>query len=202
AAVAMPNMALAVVVFIGFLLSLIGLAVTYFYYVSRNLFAWSFDRLAPSKLAEVRSNGAPWVSVLLIAVLAEIGLALSIYTTIFVQLNFTLFAVLTMLIPVICAIILPWKNKQAYEQAPSLVNKKVGGIPIISFFGCITLGYLFWMIYASYAYPAVGGYVTSAVVEFFLSVVVAGVIIFFAAKYVRAKQGIDLRYVYNRIPPE
>jgi len=202
AAVAMPNIALAIVVFIGFLLSLIGLAVTYFYYVSRNLFAWSFDRLAPSKLAEVRSNGAPWVSVLFITILAEIGLALSTYTTIFVQLNFTLFAVITMLIPVISAIILPWKNKQAFEQAPSLVNRKLGGIPTISLFGCITLGYLFWMIYASYAYPSVGGYVSATVVEFFLSVVVAGVIIFYAAKHIRASQGIDLKFIYNRIPPE
>jgi len=73
---------------------------------------------------------------------------------------------------------------------------------MISLFGCITLGYLIWMIYSCFAYPAVGGYVTSAVLEFFLSVIVAGVVIFYAAKYIRAKQGIDLKYVYNRIPPE
>jgi amino acid transporter len=202
AAVAVPNLALAAVVFVGFLLSLIGLCVTYFFYVSRNLFAWSFDRLVPAKLAEVKPNGAPWVSVLLITVLAEIGLALSIYTTIFVQLNFTLFAVLTMMVPVISAIILPWKNKQAFEQAPVLVNKKIGGFPLITLFGCITFGYLLWMVYASYAYPAVGGYVTGSVVAFFLSVVVAGVVLFYVARAVRAKQGIDLKFIYNTIPPE
>lgn len=202
AAVAMPNIALAVVVFIGFLLSLIGLAVTYFYYVSRNFFAWSFDRLAPEKLAEVKSNGAPWVSVLLITILAEVGLALSTYTTIFVQINFTLFAVLCMLIPVISAIILPWKNKQAFEQAPALVNKKVGGFPLITLFGSITFAYLLWMVYASYAYPAVGGYVSAPVVTFFLGVVVVGVIIFYGAKYIRGKQGLDLKFIYSSIPPE
>jgi amino acid transporter len=202
AAVALPNMALAFVVFIGFLLSLIGLAVTYFYYVSRNFFAWSFDRLAPESLARVKSNGAPWVSVLLITVLAEIGLALSTYTTIFVQINFTLVAVLCMLIPVFSAIILPWKNKQAFEQAPALVNKKVGGLPLITFFGCITFAYLLWMVYASYAYPAVGGYVTWSVLTLLLGVVVAGVVIFYAAKYIRAKQGLDLKFVYSNIPPE
>jgi amino acid transporter len=202
AAVAMPNIALAVVVFIGFLLSLIGLAVTYFYYISRNLFAWSFDRLAPSRFADVRSNGAPWFSVLIITVLCEIGLALSEYTTIFVQMNFTLQAALMMLIPVLSAIILPWKNKQAYEQAPALAARKVAGIPIISLFGCVTLGYLLWMIYSCFAYPSIGGYVTSGVLEFIVCVVVSGVIIFYAAKYIRAKQGIELKYVYERIPPE
>jgi amino acid transporter len=154
-AVAVPNVILADIVFVGFLLSLIDLTVTYFYYVSRNFFAWSFDRLAPESLAKVRANGAPWVSVLLITVLSEIGLALSIYTTIFVQLNFTLFAVLCMMIPVFSAIILPWKNKQAFEQAPVLVNKKIGGLPVITLFGSITFAYLIWMVYASYAYPAV-----------------------------------------------
>lgn len=202
AAVAMPNIALAVIVFIGFLLSLIGLAITYFYYVSRNFFAWSFDRLAPVSLSKVSPNGAPWVSVLLITILAEIGLALSIYTTIFVQINFTLFAVLCMLIPVFTAIILPWKNKQAFEQAPSLVNKKLGGLPLITLFGSITFAYLLWMVYASYAYPAVGGYVTGYVVALFLGVVVAGVILFYAAKYFRTKEGLDLKFIYSNIPPE
>lgn len=202
AAVAVPSIVLAFIVFIGFLLSLIGLAVTYFYYVSRCFFAWSFDRLVPAKLAEVRPNGAPWVSVLLITVLAEIGLALSTYTTIFVQLNFTLFAVLTMLIPVISAIILPWKNKQAFAQAPALVNRKVGGFPLITLFGSITFAYLLWMVYASYAYPAVGGYVSASVVTFFLGVVVVGVLLFYAAKYIRGKQGLDLKFIYNSIPPE
>ena len=202
AAVAMPNIALAFVVFIGFLLSLIGLAVTYFYYVSRCFFAWSFDRLAPAKLAEVRENGAPWVSVVLITILAEIGLALSTYTTIFVQINFTLVAVLCMLIPVISAIILPWKNKQAFAQAPALVNKKVGGLPLITFFGSITMAYLLWMVYASYAYPAVGGYVSQSVISLLLGVIVVGVILFYGANYVRTKQGLDLKFVYNSIPPE
>jgi basic amino acid/polyamine antiporter, APA family len=202
AAVAVPNIALAAVVFVGFLLSLIALCVTYFYYVSRNFFAWSFDRLAPESLARVKPNGAPWVSVLLITVLAEIGLGLSIYTTIFVQLNFTLFAVLCMMVPVISAVILPWKNKQAFQQAPSLVNRKIAGIPAITLFGSVTFAYLIWMVYASYAYPAVGGYITGSVVGFFLTVVVVGVVIFYVAKYYRAKQGLDLKFIYSSIPPE
>ena len=188
--------------FVGFLTSLVGLAVTYFYYVSRNLFSWSFDRLAPAKIAAVRPNGAPWVSVVLITILAEIGLALSQYTTIFVQLNFTLFAVLCMLVPVLAAIILPWRNKQVYEQSPVLVNKKLGPVPLISLVGCVTFGYLLWMVYASWAYPAVGGYITPAVVELFASVVIAGVVIFYVAKALRAKEGLDLKYIYSNIPPE
>jgi amino acid transporter len=202
AAVAQPNLILGAIVFVGFLLSLIGLAVTYFYYVSRSIFAWSFDRLAPSKLAEVRPNGAPWISVLLITVLAEVGLALSQVTTIFVQLNFTLFAVITMMIPVASAVILPWKNKQAFEQAPALVKKKFGPIPAITLLGSVTFAYLVWMVIASYVFPAVGGYVTAGVVELFLSVVIAGVVVFYLAKTLRAKEGLELKYIYSSIPPE
>ncbi len=202
AAVAQPNLILGAIVFIGFFLSLIGLAVTYFYYVSRNIFAWSFDRLAPAKLADVRPNGAPWVSVIMITVLAEIGLALSQYTTIFVQLNFTLFAVLCMMVPVLSAIILPWKNKQAFQQSPALVSKRVAGIPMITLFGSITFAYLLWMVYASYAYPSVGGYVGPNMILLFVSVLVAGIVLFYVAKAVRAREGLDLKYIYSSIPPE
>lgn len=202
AAVAYPNVALAVIVFVGFLLSLIGLAVTYFYYVSRNIFAWSFDRIVPEKLSAVRPNGSPWVAVITIAILAEIGLALSAYTTIFVQINFILFAVLTMLVPVFTAIIFPFKNREAFEKAMSYAKSKIGGVPLMTLIGIITFAYLLWMIYASYAYPAVGGYITSATVETFLSVVIAGIVIYYVAKYYRKRSGLDLALVYKSIPPE
>ena len=89
-----------------------------------------------------------------------------------------------------------------FTQAPALVNKKVGGLPLITLFGSITLAYLLWMVYASYAYPAVGGYVSPSVVGLFLGVVVVGVILFYSAKYVRTKQGLDLKFIYDSIPPE
>jgi len=40
------------------------------------------------------------------------------------------------------------------------------------------------------------------VISFFLGVVVVGVVIFYAAKYIRAKQGLDLKFIYSSIPPE
>jgi hypothetical protein len=58
------------------------------------------------------------------------------------------------------------------------------------------------MVYASYAYPAVGGYITSAVVELFAGVAIAGIAIFYIAKAVRAKEGLELKYIYSTIPPE
>ena len=202
AAVAQPNLALGAIVFLGFTLSLVGLVVTYFYYVSRNFFSWSFDRLVPAKISEVRPNGAPWVSVVIITLLAEVGLYLSEYTSIIgVQLNFTLFAVLCMMIPVLSAIILPWKNKQAFEQAPAIVNKKIAGVPLISLFGCVTFVYLVWMVYASFAYPAVFP-PTSGMVEMFIGTVIVGAALFYVAKYLRAKEGLDLKFIYSSIPPE
>ncbi len=202
AAVAYPNLALAIIVFIGFLLSLIALAVTYFYYVSRNIFSWAFDRLVPAKLAEVKPNGAPLYSVILITILAEIGLALSVYTTIFVQINFILFAVLCMLIPVFAALTLPFRKRQVFESAPEIVKRRVANIPLITLIGSITFGYLLWMIYASYAYPAVGGYITPYTIATFLSVAILGVVVYFVSKWYRAKQGIDLSVIYSEIPPE
>jgi hypothetical protein len=58
------------------------------------------------------------------------------------------------------------------------------------------------MVVASFLFPAVGGYVTPSVIELFLSVVIAGVVVFYAAKTVRAKEGLELKYIYSSIPPE
>jgi hypothetical protein len=82
------------------------------------------------------------------------------------------------------------------------VKRRVANIPLITLIGSITFGYLLWMIYASYAYPAVGGYITPYTIATFLSVAILGVVVYFVSKWYRAKQGIDLSVIYSEIPPE
>lgn len=44
--------------------------------------------------------------------------------------------------------------------------------------------------------------ISAGVIELFLSVVIAGVVIFYVAKTLRTKEGLELKYIYSSIPPE
>jgi len=202
-AVLLPNAILVALVMIAFVYTLVNLAQTYFFYCSRNIFAWAFDRVLPGKVADVSTRmRSPVVAMFLIACLAELGVYFSIYTTIFVQINFTLFAIITMLVPVTAAIIYPFTRKEQWKSGPSLVRKTIAGFPIMTLVGLITMGYLLWMIYASWAYPAVGGFITAGTLEIFVGVFVAGLVIFQAARYYRLKkEGLDIGLTFKEIPP-
>jgi len=201
--VLLPNAILVAVVMIGFVYTLVNLAQTYFFYCSRNIFAWAFDRVLPGKIADVSTRfRSPVVAMALIAILAEIGVYFSIYTTIFVQINFVLFAVITMLVPVLAVIVYPFVKKEQWASGPSLVKKSIGGLPLMTLIGIVTFGYLLWMIYASYAYPAVGGYITMNTVATFATVFIAGLVVFQLARWYRLKkEGLDIGLTFKEIPP-
>jgi len=202
-AVLLPNALLVAIVMIAFVYTLVNLAQTYFFYCSRNIFAWAFDRVLPGKVADVSSRlHSPVIAMALISFLAWIGVLLSQTTTIFVQINFTLFAIITMLVPVTAAIVYPFTKKEQWKNGPSLVRKTLAGIPLMTLVGIITMGYLLWMIYASWAYPAVGGFITAGTIEVFGGVFVLGLIIFQAARYYRLKkEGLDISLTFKEIPP-
>jgi hypothetical protein len=65
------------------------------------------------------------------------------------QLNFVFFAVCTQLIPVLAMTIFPFTKPDLFENSSAFVKRKVGGVPLITIVGGITMAYLLWMIIAS-----------------------------------------------------
>jgi len=61
-----------VLVMLSYLVSII----TWPFIVVRSLFAWSFDRILPAKIAQVDSKGNPWVAVLVATAVSEAYVAL------------------------------------------------------------------------------------------------------------------------------
>ncbi|RLE63510.1 MAG: hypothetical protein DRJ38_07410 [Thermoprotei archaeon] len=183
--------------------TLINLAQTYFFYGSRILFAMAFDRALPNWIAYVHSKlRSPIVSVTLAAIGAAIGVYLSVYTVIFVQFNFVLYACVVQLLPVTAAILYPFVRKEEFERAPSIVRFKIGPIPGITLIGIGTLLYLLWMIISQYLFPAVGGAIGLHTVAWFASFFVGGLIIFYVMRWYRLKtEGIDILWAYKEIPP-
>jgi len=204
AAILKPSFPLILIVFIAWVYTLINLAQTYFFYCSRIVFAWSFDRLIPESVCWIHPRlHSPIVAITIITVIAEIGVIdAALGGVMGAQLNFVFFAVCTQLIPVLAMTLFPYLKPDLFENASALVRRKVGGVPLITIVGGITMAYLIWMIIASFAFPAVGGRIGIGTLGTLVTFFISGIIVFYIARYYRMnKEGIDISWTFQSIPP-
>lgn len=206
ASVLQPNVIFFLIMAVGFIYTLINLAQTYFFYASRIMFAWSFDRIVPEWISEVdERTGAPRNAVILIAILAELGvLASAFYSVLFVQLNFVFYAAITMLVPVVAAIVYPYRKRELWEQGAGHVRWMIGGLPAMTVVGVGTLLFLLLLVGSPFIWPAVGfppEQVANSLL-IFASIVILGVIIFAASRWYRAsREGINIMATFAEVPP-
>jgi len=204
AAILKPNILMLWVVGIAWLWTLINLGQTYFFYCSRIIFAWSFDRLIPEKVCYIHPKlRSPIVAIAIITIIAWIGvLDAGTGGVMGAQLNFVFWAALTMFVPVTAATIFPFTKPDLFENSSAFVKRRIGKIPVITIMGGITLAYLLWMIIASFLYPAVGGRIGTTTLITFACVVISGIIVFYVARAYRlSKEGIDINWTFQSVPP-
>ena len=198
-----PNPILNAIIFIGFVYTLINLAMTYYFYCSRIIFAWAFDRILPEKIAHVsHKTGSPVVAISIIALISWLGVYLSTSTNVFVQLNFVFFAATVQLIPVLAAILYPYLKKDLWESGPKMIKVKFLGIPVMTLVGIITFLYLAWLIVASFLFPAVGGLIGIPTLTLLGSMFASGLLVFYVARwYRRHAEGLDIMHTFKSVPP-
>ena len=205
ASVLQPNVIFFLIMAVGFIYTLINLAQTYFFYASRIMFAWSFDRIVPEWIANVHTEtGSPRNAVLIIAILAEIGvLASAFYSALFVQLNFVFYAAITMLVPVAAAIVYPYRKRQLWEQGAGHVRSMIGPVPSMTLVGIGTFLFLLVLVASPFLWPAVGfGDQQATGLAIFAAIVIVGAVIFGAARWYRqSREGIDIMTTFQEIPP-
>jgi APA family basic amino acid/polyamine antiporter len=204
AAILKPSFPMLMIVTVGWVYTLINLAQTYFFYCSRIIFAWSFDRLVPEKVCYIHPTlRSPIVAIAIIAVIAEVGVVdAALGGVMGAQLNFVFFAVCTQLVPVTAITLFPFLKPDLFENSSAFVRRKIGKVPAITIVGGITLSYLVWMLIASFLFPAVGGRIGTGTIGTLLGFIISGFIVFFVARAVRLKQeGIDINWTFKSIPP-
>jgi len=204
AAILKPAAILIWIVAIAWVYTLINLAQTYFFYCSRIIFAWSFDRLIPEKVSYIHPTlKSPIIAILIISCIAEIGVIDAATGSVMgAQLNFVFFAVCTQLIPVLAITLFPFTKSELFENSSGFVKRRIGKVPVITIVGAITLAYLLWMIIASFMFPAVGGRIGTGTLGTLFSFIISGIIVFYIARWYRmSKEGIDLNWTFQSIPP-
>ena len=170
--------------------------------LSREWFAWSFDRLLPAKFANVSDRfHTPVLSIFINWLLGFIVFV--VFTFYASYLGFFTTAawdttLVTVTILCLAAVFLPLR-KDLWATSP-VRNFKVAGIPVVTIGGLIGVFYNGLAVYAFTFTPILGFGLPSTyvlVVTFLVPFVLYWII---AA--IRKRQGIDVRMIFQTIPPE
>ncbi len=172
----------------------------------RAVFAWSFDRIFPTRLSEVSARYNTPVLLTVIVCVLVIGVAAITSFTPYIWYIFAATfigtALNSMLVACISCALLPTRMKELYEGSPAS-RQKPFGVPLATLTGVV--GALFTILWcAAYVYfPEFGMWENSGVLGGLLvGVPILGAVIFYISKAIRKRQGIDLDLVFKEIPPE
>jgi APA family basic amino acid/polyamine antiporter len=171
---------------------------------TRNLFAWSVDRVLPDAVTRVDSRfHAPWVATLIIVAAAEILLALYVFTSVFDNVsNYIVLFSIAFWMASFAAILLPYRRPEIFAASPAHVQRRVGGVPVITLLGIGNLVLFSMVLYSAFKLPAFSGPTGTGAVLFVIGIYVSGALIYFGAKAIQRRRGIDLDLLYREIPPE
>jgi amino acid transporter len=196
---AAANLLISVSTFLWFFMMLFVMATV----CVRNIFAWSFDRIAPATLAQVTERrGAPWVATLVVVGCAECFLAAQAFVGITFMNYIALFSV-CFLVAGIAAIVFPYRRKELFEQAPPIVRHRIFGLPLITVAGLGNTVLFLLVLYSALTNAGLSG-VTGKwfPIAVLVGIYGAGFLVYAIVKAYRSSHGIDLRLLYSEIPPE
>ena len=171
---------------------------------TRNIFAWSFEGLAPRQLATVSERThAPWMAAILISAIAVVLLALYVFTSFFtIVVNYIVIFSVAFWMASFAAIFLPYRRRDLFAQAPEAVRRTIGGIPVMTILGVGNLVLFTLILIASFDTPAFSGPTSGRAIAFVVGIYVVGFVLYFVSREVQRRRGVNLDLLYKEIPPE
>jgi basic amino acid/polyamine antiporter, APA family len=205
AAYVVPYPLFAAFLSFGLVITFFGFALIYFILPTRNLFAWSFDRIFPSFLTRVSRNGVPWVAILVLAVAAFICLWVGTYTVLLNYLSYANFGFwIAVAIVCLAGALFPFLRPQMFANAPSLVRARLGRVPILSIVGFASCGAALFVSYAastaSYVEPS-GAY-NYLYLAFLPIVFLVGFAVYWVARVIQKSRGVPVELISKELPPD
>jgi APA family basic amino acid/polyamine antiporter len=173
---------------------------------SRLLFAISFDRLLPERLADVNERTHAPTKALVVAMIGGLLFAyLTIYSTGFVHVtrNQVLIWAALFTIGSIAATALAYRRRDLYEASPKIIGGKWLGLEPITVIGAVSAviqGAL--LVIAATNESISGGYDTGSIVTLAI-VAFSGVFVYAISRaYFRRSTGIDIDLAMHELPPD
>lgn len=196
------------------LLSVMLLGITWYLMqlimVSRSMFAWSFDRILPTRLADVNPRLKSPLKAIVVSYLLGLVVLTGYLTggSGFVGYYFSLMSAAGWLsysvfvVVGLTAIVFPFAKKRLYDVMP--IKSNIGPIPTLTilgllsaiFFGAMASCYVWWSNYASVL--GVWDMRTSLLI---VGVYILAILVFFGSRAYWKSKGVDMEAAFKEIPP-
>ncbi len=203
AAIASGNVVIGSVIILGFTAMLLIFVPQTMLQLSRNFFAWSFDRLLPEKIAEVNPRThSPVTAVFAITVISVVSVIILAFNP---QLTFLvgLFGLcLTYLTVGVAGMLFPYRQRDVFNASP--YNKRIGNVPVMTLVGAFALLTMAGAATILLLDPNSGTHwdLNFRRVLLGAGIFVAGIPIYYVIRAIQRARGIDVELAYREIPPE
>ncbi len=173
----------------------------------RSFFAWSFDRLMPERLANVNERTHSPVNAIIVTNVIIAALVIwSVYGNQF-QLVLGLIVLagaLAVIIVGLAAIALPLRRPDLYQASPA--NVKFLGIPVLYIVGTLSIAEFIGIIAISFINPlsVMNGNRNDWwwIPTWLIALILGGALLYYVPRFIRARQGVNIGFVYKELPPE
>jgi basic amino acid/polyamine antiporter, APA family len=173
---------------------------------SRNLVAYAVDGVMPRQLAYVsETTHAPLVAMWLVGAGSIVFLFLYVYTHIFATLTGIFGFILGFCLVSIAGILFPYRLPDVFESSP--VRWRVAGIPVMSIVGtlsliaCIASLVIFWKDPFAGLQNANGSRYWWGVI-YNVAIFLSGFVIYFVARWLNRRRGVEIDKRFAEIPIE
>jgi APA family basic amino acid/polyamine antiporter len=198
------NALLEIFLGVAILTSLFGVIISESWAASRQIFAWSFDAVIPTKFAQIDDRFHSPVYALILMIILEVLFAyLYVFTplmTYFVYLTTGQFTILAIL--GVAGVLFPygrWKN--LLDASPAIVKRKIAGIPLIAIMGALSIVDGVAIAYLS-AMPQISGPIQPAYLGFLAFLFAIGFVVYWISYAIQKARGVRVDLMHKEIPPE
>lgn len=168
---------------------------------SRNLLAYSIDGLMPKVLGDVHPrNHTPMNALILVGVGSIAALAAFVWIPAFATLVGIFGFILGFMLVSVAAMVFPFRRRDLFESSP--VSGRVGGLPLMSLVGGLSLAALAVMAWAFLTDPSAGLLGHPGLVWMNIAIFASGLVIYFVAKAIQRSRGVDISRRFAEIPIE
>ena len=197
------NVVIASVINLAIVVGSITLIASFDLALARIVMAMSFDRILPTKLADVNDRfHTPVYSILLVFIVNWVGMIASLYYGfVFANLNFTLMYTIALAIGGVTAAVFPYTKRTLYEKSP-IAKFRIGSMPLITVMGVLTFMFMSYLAYAAGFNPVIGGPTNPlALAVLLVTFVMTGLLYFISLAY-HKRAGLDVSAAFRELPPE
>lgn len=196
------NPILAMLIPLALVLNNFGFAMVYFFVPTRNIFAWAFDRVIPTKFATVDKRGVPIYAVIVYALIAFFSVYVTVYTSWFNYLYYANFGWwIAVAIVMFAAAIFPFRRKDIFSSSPKIVTAKVGSIPVLTIVGVVGI---FASLFISYStiLPSYNGFpINPLYVVSMVFVMLAALAIYTISYFYQKSRNVPVELAIKELPP-